>query len=282
MSLKAAVPTSQKRVDFNQNFNLLCVQTDLFQCSKKDRHNLQKETSCFHRTACVAGFIKQILLTRIPVFAKSREIQTWRPFKMTYPGEKTYILSCPVVTLGSKSDWMVKLESQLEACGCWYLHETSCVDIIWHLIRRLIGLRLTIFVSAFWFWCFFSRKAGFFGGAQKKWKREGKLSESYQLPGICLHFVVLIAHKKRHILLSNLLQPSVQIVMTALSFPKIEKSPGKRKKRDISSSNHHFVFGSVASRTFFPSRLMFKLLFTNCFVPRDPGSPNVKWWARGV
>ena len=74
MSLKAAVPTSQKRLDFNQNFNLLCVQTDLFQCLKKDKHNLQKETSCFHRTACVAGFIKQILLTRIPVFAKSLEI----------------------------------------------------------------------------------------------------------------------------------------------------------------------------------------------------------------
>lgn len=34
---------------------------------------------------------------------------------MTYPGKKRYILSCPVVTLGSKSDLMVKLESQLEA-----------------------------------------------------------------------------------------------------------------------------------------------------------------------
>ena len=148
---------------------------------------------------------------------------------MTYPGETTYILSCPVVTLGSKSDWMVKLESQLEALIVVRMLISSRDIMRWHY--------LTPHSSAHWSppdnFCFsivvLVYKAGFLGGAQKKWKRKGKLSESYQLPWICLHFVILIAHKKRHILLSNLLQPSVQIVMTALSFPKINMSPCKRK-----------------------------------------------------
>lgn len=88
--------------------------------------------------------------------------------KWQTPGEKTYILSCPVVTLGSKSELMVKLESQLEALIVVRMLISSRDIMRWHY--------LTPHSSAHWSpdnSCFSILVLVFFCAECVFWKRDG-------------------------------------------------------------------------------------------------------------